>query len=461
MKLRSIGLRSLRLRLLVAATLALGVALILMGFLLAQLFERHVTRHYDQELQSYLRQLAGAVEFTRDGRVTLDTHLQDARFDEPLSGLYWQIEEDRTGFSLTSHSLWDTRIPLPKDPLADGQIDSHVLPGPGGQTLRIQERQIVFDLPSGSRALRMAVAIDEADITAAGRAFAADLWPSLATVGLLLLAATWFYIGIGLKPLDLIRQSIQQVRTGGARRLEGDFPSELLPLVHEANDLLAAQDQSLARARARAADLAHGLKTPLAVLQSDADRLRAGGQREIADEIGEVAAQMRRHVERELARARLRAGGSQVTALRPVAERMVTFFRRMPRGHDLTWTLDIGADIQVAADSEDMTELLGNLLENACKWATSTVTLAAQDSGDRVRVTVLDDGAGVPDDALTVLTGRGVRLDQRVPGTGLGLAIAQDIAEAYGGSLTFSNRSEGGFAAVAELPSQQKSSTDA
>jgi signal transduction histidine kinase len=170
---------------------------------------------------------------------------------------------------------------------------------------------------------------------------------------------------------------------------------------------------------------------------------------------------MRRHVERELARARLRAGGSQVTALRPVAERMVTFFRRMPRGHDLTWTLDIGADIQVAADSEDMTELLGNLLENACKWATSTVTLAAQNSGDRVRVTVLDDGAGVPDDALTVLTGRGVRLDQRVPGTGLGLAIAQDIAEAYGGSLTFSNRSEGGFAAVAELPSQQKSNTDA
>jgi signal transduction histidine kinase len=108
-----------------------------------------------------------------------------------------------------------------------------------------------------------------------------------------------------------------------------------------------------------------------------------------------------------------------------------------------------------------MTELLGNLLENACKWATSTVTLAAQNSGDRVRVTVLDDGAGVPDDALTVLTGRGVRLDQRVPGTGLGLAIAQDIAEAYGGSLNFSNRSEGGFAAVAELPSQQKSSTDA
>lgn len=461
MTLRAFRLKSLRLRLLVAATLALTAALVLMGFLLAQLFERHVTRHYDQELQSYLRQLAAAVEFTGDGRVTLDTHLQDARFGEPLSGLYWQIEEDRTGFILTSQSLWDTRIPLPKDPLADGQIDSHVLPGPGGQMLRIQERQIVFDLPSGSRALRMAVAIDQADITAASRAFAADLWPSLATVGLLLLAATWFYIGIGLKPLDLIRQSIQQVRAGRARRLEGDFPSELLPLVQEANDLLAAQDQSLARARARAADLAHGLKTPLAVLQSDADRLRAGGQPEIADEIGEVAAQMRRHVERELARARLRAGGPQVTALQPVAERMVAFFRRMPRGQDLAWTLDVGADIRVAADSEDLTELLGNLLENACKWAAAAVTLVAERRSESVLITVLDDGPGVPDDALSVLTGRGVRLDQKVPGTGLGLAIAQDIAEACGGSLTFSNRSEGGFAAVAELPSQKKSNTHA
>jgi signal transduction histidine kinase len=231
--------------------------------------------------------------------------------------------------------------------------------------------------------------------------------------------------------------------------------------VQESNDLLAAQDQSLARARARAADLAHGLKTPLAVLQSDADRLRAGGQHEIADEIGEVAAQMRRHVERELARARLRAGGQQVTALQPVAERMVTFFKRLPRGQDLIWTVDIDANIQVAADGEDLTELLGNLLENACKWAAAAVTLVAESRTDSVLITVLDDGPGVPGGALTSLTGRGVRLDQKMPGTGLGLAIAQDIAEACGGSLTFSNRPEGGFAAVAELPSQQKSSTHA
>lgn len=453
--------RSLRMRLLVAATLALTTALVVMGLLLVHLFERHVTRHYDQELQSYLRQLSAAVEFTKDGRVTLDSHLQDARFGEPLSGLYWQIEEDKTGFILTSQSLWDTRIPLPRDPLAEGQVDSHVLPGPAGQTLRIQERQIVFDLPSGSRALRMAVAINVADIQAASRAFAADLWPSIVAVGMLLLAATWFYIGIGLKPLDLIRQSIQQVRTGRARRLDGDFPSELTPLVQEANDLLAAQDQSLARARARAADLAHGLKTPLSVLQSDADRLRGAGQGEIADEIGQLVTQMRRHVERELARVRLRERGPQATMVLPVAERLVAFFRRSPRGKDLVWSLAMEDAPDVAVDAEDLTELLGNLLDNAGKWAAATVTIEARAAGNAVRITVLDDGPGVPDGALAALAGRGVRLDQEMPGTGLGLAIAQDIAEACGGQLTFFNRPEGGFAAVAELPSHPKSANHA
>lgn len=453
--------RSLRMRLLVAATLALTTALVVMGLLLVHLFERHVTRHYDQELQSYLRQLSAAVEFTKDGRVTLDSHLQDARFGEPLSGLYWQIEEDKTGFILTSQSLWDTRIPLPQDPLAEGQVDSHVLPGPGGQTLRIQERQIVFDLPSGSRALRMAVAINVADIQAASRAFAADLWPSIVAVGMLLLAATWFYIGIGLKPLDLIRQSIQQVRTGRARRLDGDFPSELTPLVQEANDLLAAQDQSLARARARAADLAHGLKTPLSVLQSDADRLRGAGQGEIADEIGQLVTQMRRHVERELARVRLRERGPQATMVLPVAERLVAFFRRSPRGKNLVWSLAMEDAPDVAVDAEDLTELLGNLLDNAGKWAAATVTIEARAAGNAVRITVLDDGPGVPDGALAALAGRGVRLDQEMPGTGLGLAIAQDIAEACGGQLTFFNRPEGGFAAMAELPSHPKSTNHA
>ncbi len=452
-------LGSLRMRLFVAAVIAVAVALAMAGFILTSLFERHVTRYYDSELQSYLRQLSAAVEFMPDGKVTLNRQLPDARFGEPLSGLYWQIEEDKTGFITSSRSLWDTRIPLPKDALAKGAVDTHILPGPQGARLRVQERMIVFDLPSGSRALRMAVAMDMGDIAAARGAFASDLWPSIATIGVLLLAAAWFYIGIGLRPLDEIRRSLNAVRTGASQRLEGDFPSEVRPLVEEANALLAAQDQSLARARARAADLAHGLKTPLAVLQSDADRLRARGQTDIAEEMGQLAQQMRGHVQRELTRARLRGGETtKPVKVRPIAERIIASLRRTPRGEVISWTSDIPEDLTLTIDVEDLTELLGSLLDNACKWTHSEVRLEAKAEGTGTRIRVLDDGRGVPEAAIASLAGRGVRLDESVAGTGLGLAIARDISAAYQGQLVVRNRRHGGFAAILEFPAPQRSS---
>jgi signal transduction histidine kinase len=448
-----VTLRSLRLRLFAAAMVAVIVSLFAAGLILVELFERHVTRQYDADCQSFLRQLSSAVEFRPDGRIALSRRLDDARFGEPFSGLYWQIEEDKTGFILSSRSLWDSRIPLPKDYLAQGAVDSHVLPGPKGAPVRVQERMITFDLPGGSRALRMAVAIDMAEIIHARRAFAADLWPSLAAVGALLLVATWFYIGIGLRPLDGIRRGLNDVRTGTSRRLEGDFPSEVTPLVEEVNALLAAQDESLARARARATDLAHGLQTPLAVLQSDADRLRARGQSDIADGMAQLAGQMRQHVQRELARARTGgASAGRSAVLAPVVERLSASLRRTPAGEALAWHLDIPKELRVAADPEDLTELFGSLLDNACKWARAEVRIEARQEGGKARIQVLDDGPGAPEAALASLIDRGVRLDETVPGTGLGLAIARDIAAACHGTLTVSNRPDGGFCAAVELP---------
>ncbi len=281
----------------------------------------------------------------------------------------------------------------------------------------------------------------------------------MAVIGVLLLMATWFYIGIGLRPLDGIRRSLNAVRTGTSRRLEGAFPLEVTPLVEEANALLAAQDESLARARARATDLAHGLKTPLAVLQSDADRLRARGQDEIADGMASLAHQMRRHVQRELTRAKVRGTEAGPTEVLPVAERLVASLRRTPVGERLRWTVAVPQTITVAADPEDLTELLGNLLDNAGKWAHSEVRIAAEARDGTAHIAVMDDGAGVPQEALASLAGRGVRLDETVPGTGLGLAIARDIAEACGGGLQLSNRAGGGFAATISLPCQPRKKT--
>ncbi len=450
-------LRSLRLRLFAAATVSVAIALAVAGVLLTQLFERHVTRHYDAELQSYLRQLSAAVEFGPDGKISLGRQLEDARFGEPLSGLYWQIEEDKSGLILGSRSLWDARIPLPKDALAQGAVDSHVLQGPKGAPVRVQERMIIFDPPSGSRALRMAVAMDMGEIDAARTAFAGDLWPSITVIGVTLLTATWFYIGIGLRPLDRIRRSLNAVRTGASRRLDGDFPTEVTPLVEEANALLAAQDESLARARARATDLAHGLKTPLAVLQSDAERLRARGQDDIADDMASLAHQMGRHVQRELTRARVRGADSvQSAQLLPVVNRLVASVRRTPAGEALRWVVAVPEDLTVAADPEDLIELLGNLLDNAGKWARNEVRIDADIRGGTAFVRILDDGPGVPQEALESLTARGVRLDETVPGTGLGLAIARDVAVACGGALQLSNCAGGGFAATVELPCQSR-----
>jgi signal transduction histidine kinase len=448
--------RSLRRRMLLAAIAAISVSLVLGFFALTALFERHVTRHYDAELQSFLRQLAGSVEFLDGGKVDLGRPLQDARFGEPLSGLYWQIEEDSTGLIISSRSLWDTKIPLPKDVVPLGTVDSHVLPGPQGAPVRVQERMIAFDLPGGTRTLRMAVAVNMAEIVAARQAFARDLWPFMVAMGLLLLAAAWLYIGVGLKPLDNIRRTLNAVRTGATRRLEGRFPSEVTPLVEEVNALLVAQDASLARARTRAADLAHGLKTPLSVLQSDAERLRARGQAEMADEIGQLAEQMRRHVQRELVLTRLRGEDAAPLPLRPFVERLAASLRRTPGGERLQWQVAIPESLTVAMDAQDITELLGNLLDNAVKWARTSICIEAQQGETGAVIRVLDDGPGVPDGALASLAGRGVRLDEGKPGHGLGLAIARDIVAACGGALSVSNRAGGGFVVHIELPLQQR-----
>lgn len=446
---------SLRLRLFLAAVLAVGIALLIAGFLLVQLFDRHVTRRVDDELEAYLRQLSGTVEFRADGSFFLARELADARFDEPYSGLYWQIEDDKTGQILSSRSLWDTRIPLNGDVLDLGSIHHHSLPGPNGTTLRVLERSIAFDLPKGSHALRMAVAIDDGEIATARRAFAADLGPSLAVLGAVLLAAIWLQISIGLRPLEAIRRGVQAIRSGQTGRLAHDFPSEVRPLVDEVNDLLDAQEESLAKARARATDLAHGLKTPLTVLQTDAERLRENGQAEIAYELETLAASMRRHIDQELARTRIRGAESAAAAVSPLAmtiERVVHTLQRTPQGEALDWTIDVPADLQVAMDTHDLTEMLGNILDNACKWAGATVTISARLEADNARISITDDGPGVPEMALPTLARRGVRLDEKKPGSGIGLAIVQDIVSACHGSLNFANNATGGFRVTLTLP---------
>lgn len=448
--------RSLRLRLLLWATAAVALALVLAGLGLTTLFDRHVERRIQDELATYLQQLSGGIEFASDGSFSVAVPMADPRFEIAFSGLYWQVEEDGMAYAIHSRSLWDTRIALPTDPLDVGGIHRHVLPGPEGATLLVQERRIVFPTNDGERSLRMMVALDRADLDAALKAFAGDLVPSLTVLGIVLVLAIWLQVRMGLRPLDTIRKGINLVRTGAANRLPANQPSEVMPLVDEVNDLLLAQEQAVERARQRAGDLAHGLKTPLTILQGDAGRLRARGEHDLAGEIEGLVDTMRRHVDRELTRARLNEKGmrqGRVANLGTLAEKIVRTINRTPVGKTRHWQVAIPEGLAVCMDEGDLIELLGNLVDNAAKWAVHDVIIRASKAADgHARLVIEDDGPGVPDEALEKLGNRGVRLDEQASGNGLGLAIVRDILAAYGGDMTFSNRPAGGLSVQVDLP---------
>ena len=315
--------RSLRLRLLALALLSITGALVVSGAGLVVLFERHVEQRVDGELETYVRQLAGNVVFDPAGKIAMPRPPADPRFDQPLSGLYWQIEDEARGETLRSRSLWDGKLDLPADPVDAATAHRHLLAGPEGTQLVARERLVIFTTGGGQRTLRIAAAIGRAEVRAATWAFAGELARSLALLGLALLAAAWLQVRVGLRPLEAVRRGVGAIRSGLRRRLPTDYPEEVTPLAEEVNDLLDAQDKTIERARASAADLAHGLKTPLTALGAHARLLRQRGEAAIAEDIEELAETMRRHIERAIAKARLRRGRGAATLLAPLIERLV------------------------------------------------------------------------------------------------------------------------------------------
>ena len=466
--------RSLRFRLLLAAALSIALALMVAGLGLTTLFEHHAQRRLEAQLDDTLGLILGHLGYTADWRIRFEQPLADPRFQTPLSGLYWQIQDEARPTLLRSRSLWDAVLDLPDDTLPDGTLHLHTLAGPAGQSLLVVERQVVSSAPDGDRQVRVAVALDRRELAQAGRDFAADMAPYLVLLGAVLVLAAWFQVRIGLAPLDAVRRGVRAIRSGAARRLPTDFPDEVLPLAEEVNSLLDAQGRAIERARAWTADLAHGLKTPLVVLAADAQRLRAAGQPVLADDLDDLAQSMRRRVDRELIRARVRArAGARAGArsdndgappdptdqtstadsgadLPDTLRRVIRALERTPNGARLQWELDAPEQLTVAILPEDLIELLGNVLENAANWARTKV-LVRVEAGDLVLVQIVDDGPGVPADRLERLGQRGLRLDERSQGNGLGLAIAQDICDAYGSDLAFASADLGGLAVTLHL----------
>jgi len=438
---------SLRVRLFVAGAVAVVAAIVAAAFALGVLFERHVERRVEAELRTHLDQLTAAVEFDAEGAPLLTASPADPRFRQPLSGLYWQISVDEGAALLRSRSLWDNTLALPADTPVDSAIRRHVLADLAGGDLLVLERRVAL----AARSLRAAVAVDRSEIEAARRAFMADLAPYLLVLAGLLLLASALQIQIGLRPLGAVRARLAEIRSGRRARLEAGFPHEVQPLADEIDALLEARERQVNQARARAGDLAHGLRTPLQVLAGDAERLRQQGQLEIAGEIDRLATAMRRHVERELARARVAAGDARAEAgVLQVVERVTDVVARSPAGGRLAWDLEIPPDATARIDPDDLAEALGNLVDNAARHAERRVRIHSVCAGDALELAVVDDGPGIPPAARQAALARGGRLDER-GGAGLGLAIVGDIVAAWGGSLALADAGPG-LRATLRLP---------
>lgn len=435
---------SIRARFLIVSLVTVPSALALAALFMVSVFSANLERRLDAELTSHINNIAASLRFADDGSPERPTAFFDKRFADAYGGLYWQIGDEGAPARLRSQSLWDYTLPSPEDPPLDGAVHRYDMRGPDNTSLTAQLRQIMVPTPVGLKTLLITVAADRKPLEDAGRRFALDILPYLAGLALFLIGASLIQVVFGLTPLAALSSGLDRIRERRGGRLAGVLPKEFEPVELSVNRLLDAQAQAIAKARARAGDLAHGLKTPLTVLSNDALTLRQKGESDMADEIDRLVELMRSHVEAELARSRIVANAElrQSDAnMEMIVGQIVRTLKRAPEGEELEWLIDIGEPAEVPLDPHDLRELVGNIVENAVKWTATEVSITWKDR----HLTVADDGPGVAPEKIRSMTERGVRLDEKVPGTGLGLSIVQEICSVYGLTLSIENRQGSGL----------------
>ena len=451
---------SLALRLFLSATAWTVVILFVTGIALSSLYRDAVERSFDRRLGVYLRTLVAEVAAPDDNGEKAPESLGEPLFELPLSGWYWQVTRlNATKTDVrSSRSLWDGGLPHLSDlgvaAAGDGTRRSYVQ-GPEDQRLRIVERTV--DLGEDGRFL-VAVAGDSQEIEEEQRAFDRALTFTFGTLAAVLLLITMFQVRFGLAPLKRISEGLAAIRAGRAERLEGRFPVEIEPLARETNALIEANREIVERARTHVGNLAHALKTPLSVMVNEAN---ARPDDSFAAKVREQADIMRDQVARHLERARLAA---RLTAIGTVTE-VLTVLTALTRTMDKLYrhrgiVIDVEApnEARFRGERQDLEEMVGNLVDNACKWAQSRVSIeVTQERADGplqqvIRIMVDDDGRGLTPAEREQVAQRGERLDESKPGSGLGLSIVLELARLYGGSLALSSAPIGGLRAELVLP---------
>jgi signal transduction histidine kinase len=448
---------SLRIRLLAGTLVWIVISILVAGWGLGQLFHQHVEAQFDVELMNHLDQLTAQLILDEQNQAQVRLLPSDPRLNKPLSGLYWQIDqiavagELPTKAVLRSRSLWDETLSVPADTPTDGEIHQHRIDGPQGVALRVLERTVTIDTNS----LRLMVAANESLMTEPIEDFKGHLWMALGILGMGLTLAALMQVFVGLAPLRSMQNALGRVRHGDARNMEGTFPNEIMPLVNEFNTVLAQNAEVVERARTQAGNLAHALKTPLSVLANAANAPEKRDDdlaRLVASQVDTVRKQVDYHLSRAHAAASVQVLGMR-TAVEPVIQGLVRVMQRVHADRQIEFVLlpDQG-NLVFRGEEQDLQEMLGNLIDNASKWARSRIEIQVSDESGKFRVSIDDDGKGIAETERDHVLKRGVRADEQIPGTGLGLAITADLARMYGGDLVLAKSSLGGLQASLILP---------
>ena len=421
----------------------LGTAVVLLSF-----YRNHIASHYDAHVQMHMEEMAAAARLNEAGELDLAYPPSDPRYRIDHSGWYWQIVHDGKVLA-RSPSLAGKDIDLGRIGGLE-HAGAMVLDGPYGTPLRVQTRQISAGNPGEhllliSSAPMMGVTDDVSDV-------AQHLVVSFAVLALGLVVAVYLQVRIALKPISAIHEGISDIHRGKSDKLHGDFPSGVQSLVDELNNLLEHNSVLLRRARNQLGDLAHSIKNPLTVINNEArsmDDSETG--RLITKQTTDISESVNHHLSRARAFGTTKVLGSRAK-VRPVAEDLAFALRRIYQKRDLEFDLEGLGDSSVRCEVQDLEEMLGNLMDNACKWAKSRVIVHCTAAQDRRYLFVEDDGPGIPEDKIDHVLQRGQRLDESKQGHGLGLSIVQELVELYRGAISLNRSDHGGLSVKLELP---------
>ena len=449
------------------ATAAAWVVLVLpiAGWIIYSLYREEVESAFDSRINVLLTVvLSDSIDHTD---ITPGTSGAPKDVGEPLfeithSGWYWQMKplDENGGPLLLSRSLAGMTIPLPSEQNVEPnehEVRWATLPGPLGQTLRVAETIYVFGEAQNSQTYSVAVGGTVGEMEATLASFRTRLGMALALAGMGLLAVTLFQIRVGLSPLGYVEKGLAAIRSGRAPRLEGELPAEIEPLKLELNALLKSNQEIVERARMHVGNLAHALKTPLAVIVNEARDDRSPLARKVTEQADIMATQVNLYLDRARMSARIGVIG-RVTEVRPVTESIIRALERIYRDKHLTFSLECPPGVRFQGERQDLEEMLGNLLDNASKWARSKVTFAAvpvshAEGGENwLEIKVDEDGPGLTPEQLAVPIARGRRLDETKPGSGLGHSIVADLACSYGGTFELARSDLGGLSARLTIP---------